>query len=260
MSTSSDSDSTDSDSESQPKAAAEGRKKTSSSRGAAKFTSGGRSYKRRNPHCTDTIASLPSQDVVQDFFRDKRKCCGKATSNHSCLESYFLIDNEQCQAHGDRIKSVDTTSLYNCVTAFRTITRDKSDQDLENHLISEVRNAISGSQQRKEATGISDQFVYSWCLELKGGHKPQGPFIVCREVFAFVWGTTVSRIKRIVGGLKQSDYGYIFSSDVKSFTDESRYFEEFSYDEVESIMKKNLTMQQGGELALGTFEIGNIIS
>ena len=143
MSTSSDSDSPDSDSEPQPKAAAaEGRKKTSSSRGAAKFASGG---KRRNPHCTDTIASLPSQDVVQDFFRGKRKCCGKATSCHSCLESYFLIENEQFQAQGDRITSVDTTSLYNCVTAFRTITRDKSDQELENHLISEVRNAISGS-------------------------------------------------------------------------------------------------------------------
>jgi hypothetical protein len=71
-------------------------------------------------------------------------------------------------------------------------------------------------------------------------------------MFAYAWGVSVRQIKGVVRGIRESEYGFCHTSKVKSFKDNSRYFEDFSYDDVETVMRENVLLN--GDL--GTFDIG----
>ena len=120
--------------------------KTASSRGSARVTSGGHvpPKKRRHSDINSTEGSikpsskpemepLPTQFQIMSFMECKKKCCSRGTRDHCCLETYFLSPIE------DSIGTVDTTKLCKFITALRKITRGKSEQELDEHVITEIR-------------------------------------------------------------------------------------------------------------------------
>ena len=214
---------------------------------------------------------LPTQDDVSEFLRNLKskstgKCCSKATRHHCCLETHFLIDNSSYQFQNDAVQTVDTTQLYSFITALRTIVRNYNKKELDEHIIAEVRRCITRTTALDrgfaEGSDSAKQFTYNWSLELSAASSAHlrlvGPIFVCREVFVFAWGITDYQLKRTIDAIKLSDYGYVHSSKVQSFTDHSRVFENYSFDEIETICQENLTMPEGKKLSLGTFEIGNV--
>lgn len=243
-------------------------KKTASSRGAARVTSGGhknsmlKRLRSDEEHGSRTaaakgaraaspkLAPLPTQQDVFAFLNKKKSCCSRGSESFCCLERHFLVDIDS----GDDVATVDTTKLYQFITSFRKVSRSKSAQELDEHVISEVRQCIVGSRDREPSTmsaadhTVPTQFTYEW--KLRSIHE--GYYTVCREVFAFVWGISVRQIKNAADSIKESEFGYCRSSKVKPLKDETRYFEEFSYDDVERIISENVLLDN----ECGTFEIG----
>jgi hypothetical protein len=266
------------------------RKKTAASRGSAKVTSGGHTAPKIKRHRSSLIsdsdsddsnvgfskskaplpAPLPTQNEVFTFLNTKKRCCSKGTDSHCCLETYFLNESDDginlnASYAADESPTVDTTKLYKFILALRKITRTKNKNEMDEHTLSEVRQCIKGTKERKTSTTLvasenvvfntNLQFVYEWSLGLltpQAGVALEGPFIVCREVFAFAWGISIRQIKNAAETIRESEYGYCRSSKVRPLTDESRYFEEFSYDDVETVMRENVLVDN----ELGTSNVG----
>ena len=239
---------------------------------------------------TVQIATLPTQDEVTKFCSNNKKCCAIGTKDHSCLETYFILPadlDNTTQLPTPTI--IDTTKMYQFVVALRKISQKYSEKELDEYYITQVRRCVTGRRQisssQTRATRDSafteaeheesvdhdhgtgpgdgdDQYAYNWTLEISAaGKQPAlGPYKVCRPIFAFALGASLYQIRRIVKSMKQSEYGFLHSSNVRPLNDHSRYFEQYSFDDVERIMKRNVTMRvtEGDDenLVLGTFEIG----
>ena len=262
--------------------------KTASSRGSAKVTSGGHVPPKKRHHSDidgspraqvktnadddstkprskssskPEMEPLPTQFQIITFLECRKKCCSRGTRDHCCLETYFLSPIE------DSFASTDTTKLCRFITALRKLTRGKTEQEFDEHVIAEVRRSIKGVQSKKNAAPVTpfapadtqaantSQFTYEWTLSLiERGICLEGPFIVCREVFAYAWGISLRQIKNAVESIRASDFGYNRSSKTKPLKDNSRYFEDFSYDDVETTIRENVLVEN----ELGTFDVGRL--
>lgn len=180
-------------------------------RGASKFTSGQHGHGKRSQAAATTSSGepkdLPTFEDIVGFCKRARsapKCCRMSDNKYSCLEKLFVIHNY------DNTEMVDVTKMSQSISTFRSITRTINQDELDSFLIGEVKQCITG---RREIEGDSE-YSYNWKLELNGGLEQVagGPFHVCREAYAFVWGVTISHIKRIISTLKRSDYGAVISS------------------------------------------------
>jgi hypothetical protein len=250
--------------------------KTASSRGSAKVTSGGHTKQQHSGSVNDEAKSkdvnankaqiddrtpIPKQSEVMAFFSSKQKCCSRGTDSHCCLETYFFCKNENASDDEDLGKTVDTTKLYSFIVAMRKLTRNKSKAELDQHIISEVRKCIQDVQERKPSHAVTDysaaksstsQFRYNWNLGFLNGLNFVGPYTVCREIFAYAWGVSVRQVKSAADAIRGSEYGFVHGSKLRKLNDKSRYYEEYSYDDVERIMSENVVLNN----EIGTFSIG----
>jgi len=172
------------------------------------------------------VQPLRTQDNVNEFFKTlkgKGKCCSKATRCHSCLEAHFLIDNSSYQFQNDEVKIVYSTQLYKYITCIRTIVRNMNTEEIDNHIISEVRKCIAKTVDAFPGSGNDAikplQYQYDWKLELQVASaqlsNAQTSIHVCREVWAFAWGVSDYQLKKVIEAIKRSDLGYVKSSNIR---------------------------------------------
>ena len=225
------------------------------SRGSAHYAH--HSNNNRQKRSTASVSRpLPSADSIRGFLGANRNCCRLCESQGiCCFERYFLKDNIFYENQSDDPKVVDFTELETTVNRFRSINRSKSEEDFEIFAINEIKGCISGQNM---SCNNKLNYSYNWQLELRGGTKPIGPFVVCRQVFLFVWGITDHHYKRIVNSLKESNDGFISASNIKSYTDHDRIYEDYSYDEINGIFAKNVVVSEGSNKCIGEFNLGTV--
>ena len=173
-------------------------------------------------------------DIIA-YLNSCNKCCSLAGNLNCCL-----FNQDDFKRPNNTIKLESIVAL---IKLCRNCTEAKSKEDLDRFAISLYRESLVSESKNIITQEISHQM--SWKIQIRGT-DPYGPYVVCRKIFAFVWGITEYKLKAVSKSIKDNHSGYVTNINHSNvpWTDSTRIFDSYSFNDVKDIFEENLVLDE----------------
>lgn len=221
-----------SDEEDGSKKRARSSKKYKNSLGSAKFGNVGnnKEVKIESKDYIALTAPLSDADIIS-YLNNCGNCCSLAGNLNCCLfnQDDFLGPNGNIK--------LDMISAF--VKCCRSSVARKNSEEIDAFTIALYHECLV-DEYHNSTTGETAHRM-EWKLQIRGA-MPYGPYIVCRKVFAYVWGISEYKLKSASKTVKASRAGYAskMTHTTKPWNDASRVFDSYSFNDITKIYEENL--------------------
>ena len=221
-----------SDEDQSSKKRSRGSKKYKNSLGSAAFgeSGGAKHNKEGKEDKKDIIAPLSDGDIIS-FLNSCSNCCSLAGNLNCCLF------NQNDFLGRDGVIKLDMITA--CVRCCRNSIARKTPAEIDSYILVLYRECLVG----ESCSQMNGEMVHrmQWKLQI-GGATPYGPYILCRKVFAYVWGISEYKLKSAAKTIKASSTGYAsnMTHAIKPWNDASRIFDSYSFNEIKDIYEENM--------------------
>lgn len=171
-------------------------------------------------------------DAIKNTVETFRCECGtrRGTFNNCLLKAFCVPGANSIDESSSQVNWAGAVAL---VKQQRDLIRVMHSLEFDQFLQEEFRKCIQKAVYRKNADGSESNEIDYYAMN----YNVNG-IVLCRQLFAFIFSTTVTRLRSISEALKLSANRRVFSTKIRSYTD--RTIHDFTWAETEQLLKKNL--------------------